>query len=169
VFSRAHKCHTLNWTTGCQTYQTRWRLRRPAFSIPDDGRIFVQLWGLFKSRQVPSVCGLSFLRLREQLLDFIHDAIHLSYESCFALGRSRLRFSARQKRRPVRRRRNSSHPKRLERPKVTAVVDAEIRVSARWRALPPRHYSAPHYAGRRRGAGPDSCRPLRSVCWQVPL
>src|SRR5467141_1838329 len=36
--------------------------------------------------------------------------------------------------------------KRLERPKVTAVVGAEIRPSACWRALLPRHYSASHYA-----------------------
>src|SRR5262249_32900960 len=36
-------------------------------------------------------------------------------------------------------------PKPLERPKITSVVDAEIRLSARWRAL-PRNCSAPHCA-----------------------
>jgi hypothetical protein len=68
-----------------------------------------------------------------------------------------------------RRRRRSSRPKRLARPKITTVVDVEIPLSARWRALPPQHCSVPHYAGRRRDAGPDSCRPLRLVFWQVPL
>src|ERR1700730_705142 len=50
---------------------------------------------------------------------------------------------------------------RLERPKVTAGVDAEIRWSAYGRALPPRHCSAPRYAEKRRDADPDSCRPSR--------
>ena len=54
-------------------------------------------------------------------------------------------------------------------PKVTAVVDVEIRLFARWRALPPRRRSACHYAERRRDAAPDSCRLSRLVCWQVPL
>src|SRR5216684_906015 len=75
-------------------------------------------------------------------------------------GRSRLRLSARQKRRPGRR--------RTSRPKVTAVVDVEIRLSVRWRALPPRHCNASHYAERRRDADPDSCRLSLLVCWQVP-
>ena len=44
---------------------------------------------------------------------------------------------------------------------VTEVVFLEIRSSARWRALPPRHCSVPHYAERRRAADPDSCRPSR--------
>src|SRR5580692_3185919 len=35
--------------------------------------------------------------------------------------------------------------------------DVEIRLSARWRAPPPRHCSAPHYGERRRDADPDSC------------
>ena len=42
--------------------------------------------------------------------------------------------------------------------KVTGVVVVEIRSSARWRALPPRHCSASHYAERRRDADPGSCR-----------
>ena len=63
----------------------------------------------------------------------------------------------------------SPRPKRLERPKITAVVEVEIPLSARWRALPPQHCSARHYAGSRRDAGPDCCRPLRLVFWQVPL
>src|SRR6266853_2738269 len=42
-------------------------------------------------------------------------------------------------------------------PKVTAVVDVEIRLSARWRASPQRHRSAPHYAERRRGVDRGSC------------
>jgi hypothetical protein len=67
-----------------------------------------------------------------------------------------------------RRRRRSSRPKRPERPKVTPVADVETRWSARWRALPPRHCTASHYAERRRGADPDSCRLSRLVCWQVP-
>src|ERR1700686_5197091 len=71
-----------------------------------------------------------------------------------------------QKRRPVRRRRCSSRPKRLERPKVTAVVDVEIRLSARWRVLPPRHRNASHYPVRRHDAAPDSCRPSRLACRQ---
>src|SRR6266849_10686954 len=58
-------------------------------------------------------------------------------------------------------------PTRLERPKVTAVVDAEIRLSARWRALPPRHCSAFHYAEQRHVAAPDSCRRSRLLCWHV--
>src|SRR5258706_11520673 len=57
---------------------------------------------------------------------------------------------------------------RRERPKITAVVDVEIRLSARWRALPPLHCSASHYAERRRDADPDSCRLSRLVSWQVP-
>src|ERR1700686_112136 len=57
-------------------------------------------------------------------------------------------------------------PKRLERPKVTAVVDVEIRLSARWRVLPPRHRNASHYPVRRHDAAPDSCRPSRLACRQ---
>ena len=64
--------------------------------------------------------------------------------------------------------RRSSRLTWLKRPKVTAVVDVEIRLSARWRALPPRHCSAPRYAERRRDADPDSCRLSRLVCWQGP-
>src|SRR5258706_4464882 len=60
-------------------------------------------------------------------------------------------------------------PTRLGRPKVIAVVDVEIHLSARWRVLPPGHRSAPHYAERRRDAAPDSARLSRLVCWQVPL
>jgi len=59
-------------------------------------------------------------------------------------------------------------PKRLERPKVTAVVDLEIRLSAYWRGLPPQHRNAPHYAGRTHDAAPDSCRPSRLLCWRAP-
>src|SRR5437870_10040881 len=59
-------------------------------------------------------------------------------------------------------------PTRLERPKVTAVVDVEIRLSARWRVLPPRHRSAPHYAERRRGVDRDSCGLSRLACGQEP-
>src|SRR5260370_33266168 len=57
----------------------------------------------------------------------------------------------------------------LERPKLIAVVDVKIRLSARWRAPPRRHCSAPHYAERRRDADPDSCRLSPLVCWQAPL
>src|SRR5277367_2540525 len=46
-------------------------------------------------------------------------------------------------------------------PKVTAVVDVEIRLSARWRALPQRRCSASHYAEQRRDADLDSCRRWR--------
>src|SRR6202140_2683006 len=74
-----------------------------------------------------------------------------------------------QKRRPVRRRRCSSRPKRLQRPKVTAVVDVEIHSSARWQALPRRHCSVFHYIERRRDSVLDSCRRSRSVSWRVPL
>ncbi len=59
--------------------------------------------------------------------------------------------------------------KRLERPKVTAVVDAEIRSSACWRALLPRHCSASHYVERRRDADPDSCKRSRSLLLPGPL
>src|SRR5260370_20552084 len=48
-------------------------------------------------------------------------------------------------------------------------VDVEIRLFARWRELPPRHCSAPHCAERRRDADPDSYRPSRLACWQVPF
>src|SRR5260221_11624029 len=64
-------------------------------------------------------------------------------------------------------RRRPSRPKRLERQKLTTVVDVEIRLSARWRALPSRHCSASRYAERSRGADPDSCRLWRLACWQV--
>src|ERR1700730_12395427 len=60
------------------------------------------------------------------------------HQSCFAHAFSTA-LSARPKRRPGRRR--SSRPKRLERPKLAAVVDVEIRLSARWRALPRWHCS----------------------------
>src|SRR5712692_2246689 len=46
---------------------------------------------------------------------------------------------------------------RLQRPKVTAVVDVEIRLFASWRALPPGCRSAFHYAEGKRDSGPDSC------------
>src|SRR5271156_5154246 len=39
----------------------------------------------------------------------------------------------------------------LKRAKVTGVVDVEILLSARWRALPRRHCSVSHYAERRHG------------------
>src|SRR5580692_10041440 len=57
--------------------------------------------------------------------------------------------------------------RRLERRNVIAVVAVEIHSSSHWRALPPRHCSAFHYAWRRRDAALDSCRPSRLVCWQV--
>jgi hypothetical protein len=41
---------------------------------------------------------------------------------------------------------NVFQSKRLGRPKVTAVVDVGIRLSFRWRALPPLRCSASHYA-----------------------
>jgi hypothetical protein len=53
--------------------------------------------------------------------------------------------------------------KRLERPKLIAVFDLEIRLSARWRALPRRHRSVSHYAERRHDSDPDNCRPSRLV------
>src|SRR5258708_6607919 len=51
-------------------------------------------------------------------------------------------------------------------PKVTAVVDVEIRLSACWRASPQRHRSAPHYAERRRDVDQDSCGLSRLACGQ---
>jgi hypothetical protein len=42
------------------------------------------------------------------------------------------------------------------RPKVTAVVGVEIRLSAYGRALLPRHCNVPHCAERRRDSDPDS-------------
>ena len=56
-----------------------------------------------------------------------------------------------------------SRPRRLERPKVAAVADEEIRLSAHWQALPPRHCSVRRYAERRHDSDPDSCRPSRLV------
>ncbi len=52
---------------------------------------------------------------------------------------------------------------------VTAVVDVEIRLSARWRAVPQRRCSAPHYAERRHDSAPGSCRLSCLVSWQLPL
>src|SRR5580693_7858903 len=49
-----------------------------------------------------------------------------------------------------------------------AVLAVEIHSSSRWRAPPPWHCSAFHCAERRRGAAPDSCRPWRFLCRQVP-
>src|SRR5271156_3452373 len=69
-------------------------------------------------------------------------------------GLSRLRSSDRRKRRPGRRRRRSSRHERLERPKVTVVVDVEILLSAHWRGFPPQHCSASHYAERRHDSDP---------------
>src|SRR5260370_10603877 len=54
-------------------------------------------------------------------------------------------------------------PKRLEPPKVTGFVDVEIRLSARWRALPRQHCSVRHYAERRHDSDPDNCRLSCSV------
>src|SRR6202521_4516561 len=88
------------------------------------------------------------------------------HQSCFAHAFSTA-LSARPKRRPGRRR--FSRPKRLEQPKLAAVVDVEIRLSARWRALPRWHCSLRHYVERRRDADQDNCRLLRLVSWQVLL
>src|ERR1700736_3615238 len=52
---------------------------------------------------------------------------------------------------------------------LTAVVDVEIRLSARWRVLPRRRYSVRHYAERRHDSDLDSCRRSCSVFWKVPL
>src|SRR5712692_3113685 len=71
-------------------------------------------------------------------------------------------LSSSTKRRSGRRRKRSRRPKRLER-NFTEVADVETRLSARWRALPPRHCSAPHCAERRRDNDLDNCRSLHSV------
>src|ERR1700686_4190099 len=57
--------------------------------------------------------------------------------------------------------------RRLGRRNIIAVVAVSIHSSSHWRALPPRHCSAFHYAWRRRDAALDSCRPSRLLCWQV--
>src|SRR5580692_844763 len=69
---------------------------------------------------------------------------------------------------PNARRRRSGRPQPLERPKVTAVVDVETRLSARCRCEPQRHYSVRHYAERRHDSDPDSCKSSRWVSWRVP-
>ena len=76
------------------------------------------------------------------------------WSACFPLVCRGLMKSERR----VPRRRCDSRPKLLERPKVTAIVDVEIRLSARWRELLRRHCSVPHYAERRHDSDPDSCR-----------
>src|SRR5580704_3450582 len=80
----------------------------------------------------------------------------------------RLRFSAKQKRHAGGQRRRFSRPQRLGQPKLAAVVDVEIRLSARWRALPRRHCSVRHYVERRHDSDPDSYRLSCSVSYQVP-
>ena len=67
---------------------------------------------------------------------------------------------------------NKIDPKRtfaLSRSKVTVIADLEIRLFARSLALPPRRRSAPHCAGRRRDADPNSCKRSRSLFLPGPL
>jgi hypothetical protein len=58
---------------------------------------------------------------------------------------------------------------RLERPKVTVIVDLETRLFGRSLALRPRRCSASHYAERSRDADPDSCKRSRSLFLPGPL
>src|SRR5271170_1301456 len=101
---------------------------------------------------------ISAKNTRLQRYDFSTAKAASSGVPSFEARAFRLFAGAHEKRKACAKARCDSRPKRLERPTVTAVVDVEIRLSARWRALPRRHCSVSHYAGRRHDSDPDSYR-----------